>query len=166
MSQGAVSSPTDTPPVSGVPSPPATEPVHISLFDAVGGSQFFWSVVDRFYDGVEHDPLLKPLYPEDLTDARRHTALFLVQYWGGPATYSEERGHPRLRMRHLPFAIGPAERDAWLGLMMAAIDATLAEAPLESLLRHPTDGAAITDSARSMFADYFEQASSAMINQP
>jgi len=132
----------------------------------VGGSEFFWSVVDRFYDGVEHDLLLKPLYPEDLTDAKRHTALFLIQYWGGPATYSEERGHPRLRMRHLPFAIGPAERDAWLELMMAAIDATLADAPPESLLGHPTEGPAIAGSARSMFADYFEQASSAMINQP
>lgn len=144
---------------------PTDEPVRVSLFDAVGGSAFFSSVVDHFYESVEHDPVLRPLYPDDLTDARRHTALFLIQYWGGPATYSEERGHPRLRMRHLPFAIGAPERDAWLALMMAAIDATLGSAPIDSLLRHPTEGAAITASARSMFADYFEQASSAMINQ-
>lgn len=132
----------------------------------MGGSAFFWDVVEHFYEAVDQDQVLRPLYPEDLTHAKRHTALFLIQYWGGPATYSEERGHPRLRMRHLPFAIGPVERDAWLALMMAAIDATLGDAPPESLLRHPTEGPAIVASARSMFADYFEQASTAMINQP
>jgi hemoglobin len=164
-SEGDGSVPTNAAPSPATAAPTADEPVRVSLFDAVGGSTFFWNVVDHFYDAVERDPVLKPLYPEDLTDARRHTALFLVQYWGGPATYSEERGHPRLRMRHLPFAIGPAERDAWLALMMAAIDATLADAPADSLLGHPTEGPMIMASARSMFADYFEQASSAMINQ-
>lgn len=142
------------------------EPVRVSLFDAVGGSGFFVDVVDRFYEGVLVDDVLRPLYPEDLTDARRHTALFLIQYWGGPGTYSEERGHPRLRMRHLPFAIGQAERDAWFGLMMDAVDGTLAAAPSDSILKHPTEGADITAAARGMFHDYFEQASTAMINQP
>jgi hemoglobin len=81
-----------------------------------------------FYEGVATDPILRPLYPEpDLGGARHRLTLFLAQYWGGPRTYDAERGHPRLRMRHMPFAIGPAERDAWLRLMRAAIDA--AEAP-------------------------------------
>ncbi len=136
----------------------------MSLFDAVGGSVFFERVVDRFYDAVLDDVILRPLYPEDLTDARRHTALFLIQYWGGPGTYSEERGHPRLRMRHLPFAIGQAERDAWLARMMAGIDAVLSVPPEGSLLAHPTEGEAVASAARLMFVDYFERASSAMIN--
>ncbi len=140
------------------------EPVRVSLFDAVGGSVFFERVVDHFYDAVLVDPVLRPLYPEDLADARRHTALFLIQYWGGPGTYSEERGHPRLRMRHLPFVIGQAERDAWLSRMMAGVDAVLADPPEGSLLAHPTEGEAVAASARSMFSDYFEQASTAMIN--
>ena len=99
-----------------------------ALYDRVGGEQFFVDLVDRFYLGVAGDPLLRPLYPDDLTESSRHLALFLVQYWGGPATYSEERGHPRLRMRHAPFVIGPAERDAWLRHMLAALDALRAEA--------------------------------------
>jgi hemoglobin len=91
------------------------------LFDRVGGEQFFVDLVDRFYLGVAGDPLLRPLYPEDLTDSAQHLALFLMQYWGGPATYNEQRGHPRLRMRHAPFVIGPAERDAWLRHMEHAL---------------------------------------------
>jgi len=142
------------------------EPVRISLFDAVGGSDFFVAVVDHFYDHVLTNPVLRPLYPEDLDDARRHTALFLVQYWGGPSTYNDERGHPRLRMRHLPFAIGQAERDAWFELMMNAVDATLASAPESSILKHPSEGAEIMAAARGMFHDYFDRASTAMINQP
>ena len=96
----------------------------LSLYDAAGGMPFFESLVDRFYEGVANDPVLRPLYPEaddDLPAARRHLTLFLAQYWGGPRTYDEERGHPRLRMRHAPFAIGPPERDAWLGHMREAI---------------------------------------------
>lgn len=105
-----------------------------SLYDAVGGEPFFERLVDRFYDGVADDPLLLPLYPEapDLTGARRRLTLFLVQYWGGPTTYSDERGHPRLRMRHLPFDVGPAERDRWLVHMTAAVEATCAELADES----------------------------------
>lgn len=84
---------------------------------------FFEALVDRFYEGVAGDPALVSLYPEptDLAPARRRLTLFLAQYWGGPTTYDEERGHPRLRQRHFPFRIGPGERDAWLGHMREAI---------------------------------------------
>ena len=94
-----------------------------SVYERVGGLPFFEHLVNRFYEGVEGDPLLLRLYPhpEDLATARRHLSLFLAQYWGGPTTYSNERGHPRLRMRHAPFAIGPEERDHWLTHMRAAI---------------------------------------------
>jgi hemoglobin len=93
-----------------------------SLYDAAGGMPFFEALVGRFYDGVAADPSLRPVYPEpDLAGARHRLTLFLAQYWGGPRTYDAERGHPRLRMRHAPFAIGPGERDAWLGHMRAAI---------------------------------------------
>jgi hemoglobin len=92
-----------------------------ALFDRVGGDAFFVDLVDLFYQGVSGDPLLRPLYPEDLSEARAHLALFLMQYWGGPATYNEVRGHPRLRLRHAPFVIGPGERDAWLRHMKAAL---------------------------------------------
>jgi hemoglobin len=93
-----------------------------SLFDAAGGMPFFESLIGRFYAGVEGDPVLRPLYPEaDLAGARHRLTLFFAQYWGGPRTYDEERGHPRLRMRHVPFAIGPVERDAWLRHMREAI---------------------------------------------
>jgi hemoglobin len=98
--------------------------------------------VDRFYDGVETDPLLRPLYPADLGPPRRRLALFLAQYWGGPRTYSQERGHPRLRMRHLRFRIGEAEREAWLGHMRAAVDASGAPAAEASALRAYFESAA------------------------
>lgn len=94
-----------------------------TLFQLVGGEAWFAELVDRFYAGVERDPVLRPLYPEDLTASRAHMTAFLVQYWGGPGTYSDQRGHPRLRMRHAPFAIGRAERDAWLAHMDAAVRA-------------------------------------------
>jgi hemoglobin len=102
----------------------------VSVYEAAGGMPFFEALVDRFYEGVAADPVLLRLYPDpdDLTDARHRLALFLAQYWGGPSTYHEERGHPRLRMRHAPFAIGPEERDHWLAHMRAALDA-LAPAP-------------------------------------
>ncbi|MCE9621544.1 MAG: globin [Actinomycetia bacterium] len=86
---------------------------------------FFEALVDAFYEGVVSDALLRPLYPpDDLAESRRHLALFLAQYWGGPQTYSEERGHPRLRLRHMPFHVGPAERDHWLLHMAAAVERT------------------------------------------
>jgi hemoglobin len=93
-----------------------------ALFDRVEGERFFFDLIDRFYLSVAGDPLLRPLYPDDLTESSRHLALFLMQYWGGPTTYDEERGHPRLRMRHSPFVIGPPERDAWLRHMLAALN--------------------------------------------
>jgi hemoglobin len=91
------------------------------MFDRVGGTEFFVALVDRFYLGVAGDPILRPLYPEDLTESKAHLALFLAQYWGGPDDYQQLRGHPRLRMRHAPFVIGPLERDAWLQHMGDAV---------------------------------------------
>ena len=95
----------------------------VSLYDAVGGMPFFEALVDRFYEGVRSDPELLRLYPEpeDLAPARHKLTLFLAQYWGGPSTYNEERGHPALRMRHAPFAIGSDARDRWLGHMRRAL---------------------------------------------
>lgn len=100
-----------------------------TLYERVGGSWFFERLIERFYDGVAADPVLVRLYPEapDLSGARHRLTSFLVQYWGGPDTYSQERGHPRLRLRHMPFTVGPVERDHWLGHMAAAIDATVAD---------------------------------------
>jgi hemoglobin len=94
-----------------------------TLFEQVGGEPFFVRLVDTFYDGLETDEILRPMYPEDLTESKRHLALFLIQYWGGPRAYQDERGHPRLRMRHAPFRVTKGARDAWLTAMNAAIDA-------------------------------------------
>jgi len=118
-----------------------------TLFEAVGGTKYFERLVDDFYDRVEADQVLRPLYPQDLGPSRWRTCMFLVQYWGGPTTYSDERGHPRLRMRHFPFQIGIVERDAWL--------------------KHMTDAVAGSDVApelADMLNEYFERASTAMIN--
>ena len=94
-----------------------------SFYDAVGGEPTFRRLVADFYAGVRSDPVLLPLYPPDeLDDAQERLTLFLMQYWGGPQTYGEQRGHPRLRMRHAPFTVGPAERDAWLAHMKQAVD--------------------------------------------
>jgi hemoglobin len=121
----------------------------LTVYDRVGGMPFFEHLVDRFYDGVAADPVLRPVYPErDLTGARHRLTLFLAQYWGGPRAYDEERGHPRLRMRHFPFAIGPAERDRWLVHMRAAI----------ADLAPPTDVAEALDR-------YFDNAAEAMRNR-
>jgi len=121
-----------------------------NLYDLVGGEPTFRLLVRRFYEGVASDPLLRPLYPEeDLSGATERLSLFLIQYWGGPDTYSAQRGHPRLRLRHQPFAIGTAERDAWLRHMTAAVDSL--ELPPQ---------------VRKPLVDYFVTASTAMINQP
>jgi hemoglobin len=120
-----------------------------SVYELAGGEKTFRRLVERFYAGVAEDPVLRAIYPEeDLLGATERLTLFLIQYWGGPQTYSEQRGHPRLRLRHQPFAIGPEERDAWLGHMRAAVESLeLASAVRQELL------------------DYFETASTAMINQ-
>lgn len=119
-----------------------------TMYERAGGQAFFDALVDRFYDEVAEDPVLRPLYPQDLTESRRHMALFLAQYWGGPPTYMEERGHPRLRMRHVPFVIGQAERDAWARHMVAAVRAGGLD---------PDDEAAMVE--------YFEMAATHLINQ-
>lgn len=95
-----------------------------SLYDRVGGTDFFERLVDAFYDGIATDQVLAPLYPDypEFGPAKRRLSLFLVQYWGGPTTYMDERGHPRLRMRHFPFHIGALERDRWLVHMTAAVE--------------------------------------------
>jgi hemoglobin len=120
----------------------------VTVYDVVGEG-FFVDLVDRFYDRVALDPVLAPMHPPDLTETRRNTAGFLVQYWGGPADYSERRGHPRLRMRHGPFTIGPAERQAWLRHMSASVEES--DAP---------------EAVKALLLDYFQKASTAMINHP
>ncbi len=102
------------------------EPKEISLYEAVGGDPFFGELVHRFYLGVESDPVLGPMYPaDDMDGAKERLMLFLIQFWGGPTTYSDNRGHPRLRMRHAPFPVDRAARDAWLHHMRAAVDSML-----------------------------------------
>ena len=123
-------------------------PVEQSVYDAVGGQAFFDQLVDRFYDGVAEDPVLRPLYPEDLGPSRSRLAGFLAQSWGGPPHYSAERGHPRLRMRHAPFEIGGPERDAWMGHMRAAVGE-----------------AEMADDIRAAMVDYFESAATHLINK-
>ena len=121
-----------------------------NVYEAAGGAETFKRLVERFYARVANDALLRPIYPDpDLSGATERLTLFLIQYWGGPSTYNELRGHPRLRLRHQPFAIGVAERDAWLGHMTAAVD-SLELAP----------------ALRKALLDYFETASTAMINRP
>ena len=100
------------------------------FFEEIGGTETFTKLVDKFYEGVAADPLLRPMYPEeDLGPAKERLRMFLEQYWGGPHTYSEQRGHPRLRMRHNVFPITPAAKDAWLKHMRVAVD-SLALSPL------------------------------------
>jgi hemoglobin len=107
----------------------------IAFYDAIGGEDAFRRLVSRFYEGVAEDPLLRPLYPEeDLSGAEERLRLFLIQYWGGPGTYSQQRGHPRLRMRHAPFVIGEPERDAWLKHMRDAVQSLELEPEREQQL--------------------------------
>jgi len=101
--------------------------MEVSLYESVGGMPFFEKLVDGFYAAVERDELLRPMYPEDLTDAKRHLVLFIAQYFGGPDAYLEERGHPRLRMRHAPFRITKRARDAWLEAMAQALESLRSE---------------------------------------
>jgi len=119
-----------------------------NVFEAAGGEPVFRELVGRFYARVATDPVLRAVYPEeDLSGATERLTLFLIQYWGGPSTYSQQRGHPRLRLRHQPFAIGRRERDAWLGHMTAAVDSL-----------------DLTPGVKKALLDYFDAASTAMIN--
>ncbi len=118
-----------------------------SVYDLIGEAAFT-RLVSAFYHGVADDPILRPLYPEaDLTGAENRLRMFLIQYFGGPSTYSAERGHPRLRMRHAPYVIGERERDAWLHHMLAALDE-----------------AAIPEPAYSTMKDYFGTGANFMMN--
>ncbi len=119
-----------------------------TVYALVGGQGFFDELVDHFYNTVEQDPVLQPMYPaDDMDGARRRLAGFLAQYWGGPTHYSDERGHPRLRMRHNPFVIGEVERQHWLHHMVSA----LAAADVDPLIKE-------------RMTEYFEMAASAMVN--
>ena len=119
-----------------------------SFYVAVGGHETFVRLVDEFYRGVAGDPVLRPMYPEeDLGPAAERLTLFLEQYWGGPTTYSDTRGHPRLRMRHAPFKVNPLARDRWLLHMRAAVD-SLELAPLP----------------KAELWDYLERAAHSMLN--
>jgi hemoglobin len=123
-----------------------------TMYERVGGDAFFEELTDRFYRAVREDPVLRRIYPEDdegFELARRHLRDFLVQYWGGPDTYNQTRGAPRLRQRHFPFAIGPAERDAWLIHMTDAVRAAKL---------HPLDEA--------QMIGYFNAAAATLTNQP
>ena len=106
------------------------------VYDIVGPA-FFVNLVDRFYEGVEGDPVLLPLYPDmgDTSEARERLAMFLAQYWGGPHDYMEKRGHPMLRARHNQWSIGPQERDRWLVHMLTALEETVAATDLEQPVR-------------------------------
>ena len=120
-----------------------------TFFDDVGGEDTFRKLTDAFYAGVADDPALRSLYPEeDLEPAKERLRLFLQQYWGGPTTYSQQRGHPRLRMRHAPFPVDTWARDTWLRHMRAALD-TLGLAPLQD----------------AIIWDYLERAAHAMVNR-
>jgi hemoglobin len=119
-----------------------------SFYEAVGGEKTFHGIVARFYAEVAADEVLRPLYPEvDLGPAEERLRLFLMQYWGGPHTYSDNRGHPRLRMRHAPFQVGPLQRDAWLRCMRIAVDE-----------------AGLAEEHRAQLWNYLEMAAQSMVN--
>jgi len=119
----------------------------MTVYEYVGGTPFFARLVEAFYAGVEADPILRPMYPDDLAGPKARLTGFLVQYWGGPTDYSDARGHPRLRLRHAPFVVDARARDAWLAHMTAAVAASGAD-----------------DVVSSALLDYFAHAASAMIN--
>ena len=123
------------------------------FYAEVGGAPVFAKIVARFYEEVARDEVLRPLYPEeDLGPAEERLRMFLEQYWGGPRTYSDQRGHPRLRMRHAPFRIGPIERDAWLRCMHTAVASI--------------DSQTLDDEHRQELLAYLEMAAQSMVNSP
>ncbi|OBG37145.1 MULTISPECIES: globin [Mycolicibacter] len=129
---------------------PIEEP---SFYDAVGGAETFHAIVSRFYQLVAQDPILRPMYPaDDMAGAEERLRMFLEQYWGGPRTYTELRGHPRLRMRHIPYRIGPMQRDAWLRCMVAAID--------------EIDRDTLDDAHRGELLQYLHSAADFLVNAP
>jgi hemoglobin len=122
-----------------------------TFYDAVGGAATFRTIVSRFYELVSEDEVLRPLYPDDdLAAAEDRLRMFLEQYWGGPRTYSDQRGHPRLRMRHAPYRIGFIERDAWLRCMHTAVASV--------------DSATLDDEHRAELLGYLDMAAQAMVN--
>ena len=125
----------------------ARDAIPTSVYEQLGGAGFFDALAARFYEGVAGDPVLRPLYPEDMTDAETNLRDFLIQYWGGPDDYSRRRGHPMLRARHLPFSIGRQERDAWMHHMAAAVRASGAP-----------------DELAAELLDYFERAATHLLN--
>lgn len=136
-------------PVTQAPQPTGEPGRQQSFYEAIGGHETFVRLVDRFYEGVAADPLLRPMYPEeDLAGARERLTMFLEQYWGGPTTYSQQRGHPRLRMRHAPFPVDAAARDAWLRHMRVAVTELGLPPIYESLLW-----------------DYLERAAHSLVNR-
>jgi len=125
----------------------------VSFYDSVGGAETFNAIVSRFYEQVPEDEILRELYPlDDLPGAEQRLRMFLEQYWGGPRTYSDQRGHPRLRMRHAPFRISEIERDAWLRCMRTAV---------ASIDAHTLD-----DDHRRELLDYLEMAAQSLVNTP
>jgi hemoglobin len=127
------------------------QPIHLTsggtIYEQVGGMETFVRLAGAFYARVDRDASIRAMFPDNLRQSAAHLALFLAQFFGGPTTYGEQRGHPRLRMRHLPFRIGQAERDAWVGHMVAAMDEV-----------------GIPEPARSAMCDYFERAATFLIN--
>ncbi len=119
-----------------------------TIYEQIGGADVLRQLVEAFYTRVERDPRLRPMFPDDLEPGKEHQFLFLMQYFGGPGEYGQRRGHPRLRMRHAPYPIGPVERDAWLEHMLASIAQV-----------------GIDEPARSVMRTYFEQAANAMMNR-
>lgn len=131
---------------------PSTDDAQPETVYALVGEQFFVELVERFYEGVAGDAVLRPLYPsQDLSDAKARLCGFLVQYWGGPADYSAARGHPRLRMRHAPYAIGEPQREAWLAHMTLAVDETV-------------DNYGFPPALAQIFHDYFGNAATHLLN--
>lgn len=121
-----------------------------SFYEQVGGEEFFTDLVSQFYSHVATDPILSPMYPDsDMKAAAERLRMFLEQYWGGPTTYQEERGHPRLRMRHAGFHINAAARDAWLNAMHVVIE-----------------GMDMDNALRGQLWSYLEMAAQSMVNQP
>ena len=129
----------------------AMDQVQQSFYDAVGGAETFRTIVARFYAQVPEDEILRELYPlDDLEGAEERLRMFLEQYWGGPRTYSDQRGHPRLRMRHAPFRIGYIERDAWLRCMHTAVASI--------------DSGTLDDEHRRELLSYLEMAAHSLVN--